>query len=116
MTSFSGVKFVLFCFVFVFILSLKPRPFVQSSFDILLLLFVVVVCCCCLLLLFLTIICRRPNSHTCFFIFCFTVYSEMSFFPSIFCTIAAFSLCEEYVVRPFLPNGVFLPCDHGLDF
>ena len=33
MTSFSGVRFVLFYFVFVFILSLKPRPFVQSSFD-----------------------------------------------------------------------------------
>ena len=34
MTYFSGVTFVLFCFVFVFMLSLKPRPFVQSSFDI----------------------------------------------------------------------------------
>ena len=33
MTSFSGVTFVLFCFVFVFMLSLKPRSFVQSSFD-----------------------------------------------------------------------------------
>ena len=33
MTSFSGVTFVLFCFVFVFMLSLKPRPIVQSSFD-----------------------------------------------------------------------------------
>ena len=33
-----------------------------------------------------------------------------------FCTIAVFSLCGEYVVRSFLPNGVFLPCDHGLDF
>ena len=33
MTSFSGVTFVLFCFVFVFMLSLKPRPFVRSSFD-----------------------------------------------------------------------------------
>ena len=22
----------------------------------------------------------------------------------------------EYVVRSFVPNGVFLPCDHGLDF
>ena len=31
--SFSGVTFVSFCFVFVFMLSLKPRPFVQSSFD-----------------------------------------------------------------------------------
>ena len=33
MTSFFGVTFVLFCFVFVCMLSLKPRPFVQSSFD-----------------------------------------------------------------------------------
>ena len=33
MTSFSGATFVLFCFVFVVMLSLKPRPFVQSSFD-----------------------------------------------------------------------------------
>ena len=33
MASFSGVTFVVFCFVFVFMLSLKPRPFVQSSFN-----------------------------------------------------------------------------------
>ena len=33
MASFSGVLLVLFCFVFVSMLSLKPRPFVQSSFD-----------------------------------------------------------------------------------
>ena len=33
--SLAGVTFVLlFCFVFVFMPSLKPRPFVQSSFDI----------------------------------------------------------------------------------
>ena len=44
------------------------------------------------------------------------VYLDMSLFPSIFCTIAAFSLYGEYVVRSFLPNDVFLPCDHGLDF
>ena len=25
-------------------------------------------------------------------------------------------LFGEYVVRSFLPNGVFLYCDHGLDF
>ena len=30
--------------------------------------------------------------------------------------IAAFSLCGEYVIRSFLPSGVFLPCNHGLDF
>ena len=33
MTHFSGVTFVLFCFVFVFTLSLKLRPIVQSFFD-----------------------------------------------------------------------------------
>ena len=41
---------------------------------------------------------------------------EMPLFPSIFCTISVFSLYGEYVVRSFLPNGVFLPCGHGLDF
>ena len=45
------------------------------------------------------------------------VVSRTNIFPSIFCTIAAFSLNREYaVLRSFLPNGVFLPCDHGLDF
>ena len=34
----------------------------------------------------------------------------------MFCTISVFSLYGEYVVRSFLPNGVFLACDHGLDF
>ena len=33
MLSFSSVTFVLFYFVFVFLLSLKPRPFVSSFFD-----------------------------------------------------------------------------------
>ena len=51
-----------------------------------------------------------------FFIF-FYLEIHMSPFPSIFCTIiAVFSLYGEYVVRSFLSNGVFLPCDHGLDF
>ena len=42
----------------------------------------------------------------------------MSLFPIFFFgTISAFSLYYgEYGVRSFLPNGVFLPCDHGLDF
>ena len=44
------------------------------------------------------------------------VYLEMSLLASIFCTIAAFSLNGQYVVRSFLPNGVFPPCDHWLDF
>ena len=46
--------------------------------------------------------------------FCLFVYLEMSLFPSISCTIAVF---HSYgVVRFFLPDGIFLPCDHGLDF
>ena len=40
----------------------------------------------------------------------------MSFFYSIFRAIAVFSLYGEYVVRSFLPDGVFLPCNHGLFF
>ena len=43
------------------------------------------------------------------------VYLKMSLFPSIFCTIPVFSLYGEYVVRSFLPDGVFLLYDHGLD-
>ena len=33
-----------------------------------------------------------------------------------FCTIVVFSLYGGYVVRFLLPDGVFLPCDHGSDF
>ena len=46
----------------------------------------------------------------------------MSLFPStyniyIFLYHFRFLFDGEYVVRSFLPNnGVFLPCDHGLDF
>ena len=29
---------------------------------------------------------------------------------------ALFFLYGEYVVRFSLPDGIFLPCDHGLDF
>ena len=47
--------------------------------------------------------CMRPDSHTCFF-------------SEYFCTVAIFSLYGEYVVRSFLPDDVFLPCDHGLSF
>ena len=62
-------------------------------------------------------ICRRPDSHTCFFLFFPFVSLEISLFPSIFCSFAVFSLNGEYTVRSFLPNdGVFLPCDHGLDY
>ena len=51
--------------------------------------------------------------------FCFVL--DMSLFPSFFFVPFPLSLCitvwtREYVLRSFLPNGVFLPCDHGLDF
>ena len=61
-------------------------------------------------------ICRRADSHTCFFLFVPFVSLEMSLFPSIFCTIAVFSLYGEYAVRSSLPNDVFLHYDHGLDY
>ena len=94
MLPFSGVSFDLFCFVFVLMLSLKPRPFVQSSFDMQ--------------------APRQPHVFSFFFPF---VCLEMAFFPSIFCTIAVFSLFREYLVCSFLSNNdVFLSCDHGLDF
>ena len=70
-------------------LSLKPRPFVQSSFDM-----------------------QAPRyPHVLIFFF-----GDVAFSDYFCCTIFAFSLYGEYVGRYFLPNGVFLPCDHGLDF
>ena len=61
--------------------------------------------------------CLRP-----FFLFVFFSSSfslETSLFPEYFCSviIAVFSFYREYVVCfPPLPGGVFLPCDHGLDY
>ena len=43
----------------------------------------------------------------------FCIFGDVAF-PSIFYTIAAFSLYGEYAARFSLPGGVFLPCDHGL--
>ena len=55
------------------------------------------------------------HSHTCFVLSFPFVSLEMSLFPSIFCTIAVFSLYGEYVVRSLLPEVFFLPCDHVID-
>ena len=49
------------------------------------------------------------------FFFSFCLFGDAAFSEYFFCTIAIFSLYGEYVVRSFLPGGVFLPCDHGLD-
>ena len=87
-------------------LSLKPRPFVQSFFDM--------------------YGPRQPHAVTkqlsasffvfvCFFFF---VYLEMSLFLNIFVPVA-FSLCIEnkyMVCPPPLPDDVFLPCDERLFF
>ena len=89
MTSFSGVTFVLFCFVFVFMFSLKPRPFIQLSFDS-------------------APIATRVSSS----LFGDVAFSEYLLYHFRF----LFVWTIEYVVRSFLPNGLFLPCDHGLDF
>ena len=87
MTSFSGVTFVLCCFCFasffVFLLSLKPRPFVQSSFDMQ----------------------ARPDSHTCFFLFFsfFLLFIWRCRFFRVFFVPFLLSLCVEstsYVI-PF---------------
>ena len=61
-------------------------------------------------------ICMRPDSHTCFFSFFSSFFLEMSLFPSIFVPLPFFPLYGNYVARFSLPDGVFLPCDHGLDF
>ena len=70
----------------------------------------------------------RPDSHTqlpwyltseiclCPLLFCFFFVSWRLFFTSISCTVVVSYLYGEYVVRFFLPNGVSLPCDHGLGF
>ena len=58
-----------------------------------------------------------PMASRVSFFFPFVYLEMMSLSPSIFWTIiAVLSLCGEYVVRFLLPDGVFLPCDHGLDF
>ena len=58
-------------------------------------------------------ICRRPDSHPCFF----SVFGDVAF-PEYFLYHFGFFFVWiiEYVVRSILPNGVFLPCDHGLNY
>ena len=92
MTSFSGVTFDLFsfallCFVF------RLYAFVEAA-------------------ALRSIVRRYEGAPIATRVF----WGGVSLFPSIFCTVSAFSLYGEYVVRSFLPNGFILPCDHGLDF
>ena len=99
----------LFCFVsFLFILlSLKPRPFVQSFF---------VLRYTCVPIARRSKHCPRPFSFL-FLPFFSPFFSSGDVAFSEYCfTIAVISLYGEYVVHFFLPGGIFLPCDHGLDF
>ena len=72
-------------------LSLKPRPFVRSSFDM-----------------------QAPRSPHEFLFFFIGDVSFSDYFLYRFRFLVVWTI--EYVVRSFLPSGVFLPCDHGLDF
>ena len=106
MLSFSGVTLVLFCVVFVHF------TFTEAT---------------ALLPIFLRpSIYMRPDSHTqlpnnCLRPFSLLFLSFLCFFGDVafseyFYTITVLSFYGEYVVRFSLPGGVFLPCDHGLDF
>ena len=76
---------------------MKPRPYVQSSFDM-------------------------QAARIAIRVFSFFLFNEKSersvAFSEYFLYHFRFLFCmeREYVVRSFLPDGVFLPCDHGLDF
>ena len=90
MASFSGVTFVLFCFVFVF-------AFVEAAAH-------------------RSIVLRYAGApiatRVSFSFFGYVAFSEYFLYHFRF----LFVWTIEYVVRSFLPNGVFLHCDHGLDF
>ena len=75
-------------------LSLKPRPFVQSPFDM-----------------------QAPRSHSFFFFFSFCLFGDVAILEYFLYHFRfRFVWTIDYVVRSFLSNGAFLPCDHGLDF
>ena len=93
MSSFSGVTFVLFCFVFhlyAFTEDAALRPIVLHSS-----------------------ICMRPDSHV--FLPFYPFFLDVAF-SQYFCNIIVFSLYGEYVARFPISDGVFLNCDHGLGF
>ena len=90
MTSFSGVTFVLFCFVF------RLYDFVEAG-------------------AFRSIALRYAGAPIATLVFVFVLdvaFSEYFLYQFRF----LFVWTIEYIVRSFLPNGVFLACDHGLDF
>ena len=86
---------VLFRFVFTFFLSLNPRPFVQSFFD-------------------MHAYTQLANNCLCPLFCLFFVSLEVSLFQSIM-DHCRFLLYGEYAVR-FPSRLSFLPCDHELGF
>ena len=67
------------------------------------------------LIVFRSSICMRPDSHPCFFIF-FSSCGDVAFLKYLVPLTPVLFWYGECVARFLLPNGVFLPCDHGLDF
>ena len=53
---------------------------------------------------------------TCLFFFGDVAFSEYFLYHMYHYFRFLFVWTIEYLVRSFLPNGVFQPCDHGLDF
>ena len=99
---FSGVTFVLLCFVFVFFTCIKAAA-VRSIVTR-------YVCTPVAIRSYLTTV-----SSFLFFLFFFC--GDVAF-AEYFCTILLpFSLCVKSTSIRFFPSGcVFLPCDNGLDF
>ena len=95
MTSFSGVAFVLFCCVF------RLHAFVKAA---------------ALRSIVLRYASAAIDTRASFLFFLLFSLEMVSLFSGIFCTITVFSLYGEYVVHSPLAGGVFLPCDHGLDY
>ena len=92
--AFSGVTFVLFCFVFVFMLSLKPRPFIQSFFIL-----------------------RYAGASIAtrvFFLSSFCLFGDVAF-SEYFLYHCRFSLCMESTTSYVFPFRMVF-CGHGLDF
>ena len=85
-------------------LSLEPRPFVQPSLDLR------YKCVPTSLRSYLTTDCVL--FLLLFFLFLFLLFGDVAF-PEY---LLPFSLYGEYIVRFSLPESIFLPCDHGLDF
>ena len=116
--------FLRYCFVFVFMLSLKPRPFVQSSFEMhapRYFFFLLFIWRCRTITVFSLYHYRFLFVPLPFSLCNITVFSLYHY--RFLCTITVFSLYHyrfslnrEYVVRFSLSGGVFLPCDHGWIF